>query len=736
VADLLPREPDSASSPRTLAVAGKGTERLWPVRREILLDRVSERSSSRTDPSSRSGRSAVHAVLLVGLLVGLLVAALLAQRACSHLEHGTAEPDSRGRAASAVQVPTIADDHVLLDSAERITARQLEETSVAPVEALDPTPRELVDVLVVDGATGAPVAGALVRWANMSEIGPRTDPTRPRWQAETFALPDSARQTTSGERGLAHVDARLFPGTIVATHGDLSGRADADHLSERPIRVALTRVLGLAIQVVDTDGQPVAGVPVCLRDEPNLDTLGELWRGTTEGADGIAHVRRLTVPRKDRYAERPAHACIEIPSRIAICSPVDLANPPADPVRLVLPPWGSVVVTVIDSSSKPADVLDVSLALAGRLDARGGIGWGMRTFAPESLRDGVAVFPFVELALELHAEAMGFGPSATARGPGPRIQWERVDFTIGLGPALPVLTGRIVTESGEPIRRRFLQVSVVSRNPHAMSGSSSRPHTTDGDGGFRVAIPGVVGQSMTLTFRAEPIGIGVGESGIATVERALTEASSVIDLGDVVCRVPRIIGSGVVVDDLDRPVKGAQFAMHVSRRDLEDGAWREDPLVRWETRRDGSFDITTTVDVTRLRVRALRAGHADSATVEFEPGARGLRLVVPRACELSGRALLDDDPIVRRIRVRLIVPGAQLPTGPLATDREVFIAADGSFRIAPIGPGRYDLDFRIGETAEPFHRIEGIEVAPAGRAVDARLDAIDLRGRVPGNAPR
>ena len=275
--------------------------RLCSVRRELLLACVSERSSSRTDPPPRLRRTVLHSVLLVGLLV----AALFVRRACSPLDLDTAAPASSGLADSTVRVSTNAEEHVLADSGERIPARQLEATSVAPLEALDTTPREPVDVLVIDKTTGAPIAGALVRWANMSEIGPRNDLTRPRWLADPFVLPDVARRTTSDEHGLARVDARLFPGTIVATFGELIGRADASETSERPIRVELARDLGLAIQVVDATGTPVAGVPVCLRDEPNLDTLGELWRGTTEGPDGIARVSWIAVQRKDRLTSSP-----------------------------------------------------------------------------------------------------------------------------------------------------------------------------------------------------------------------------------------------------------------------------------------------------------------------------------------------------------------------------------------------------------------------------------------------
>lgn len=140
------------------------------------------------------------------------------------------------------------------------------------------------------------------------------------------------------------------------------------------------------------------------------------------------------------------------------------------------------------------------------------------------------------------------------------------------------------------------------------------------------------------------------------------------------------------------------------------------------------------MEVARLRVAAMRQGHAEPQRVEFEPGRRDLRLVAPRACELTGRALLDDGVDGQRIRVRVLVPGAPIPTERLGTDREVRIGADGSFRIAPLPPGRYDLDFRFLANGEPFHRIEGIEVAPAGKSVDARLDAVDLRGKVPAGA--
>jgi hypothetical protein len=51
---------------------------------------------------------------------------------------------------------------------------------------------------------------------------------------------------------------------------------------------------------------------------------------------------------------------------------------------------------------------------------------------------------------------------------------------------------------------------------------------------------------------------------------------------------------------------------------------------------------------------------------------------------------------------------------------------------AILAAGRDDLDFRILANGVPIRRIDGLDVERGAGSVDARLDAIELRGRAPG----
>ena len=64
--------------------------------------------------------------------------------------------------------------------------------------------------------------------------------------------------------------------------------------------------------VTDEAGQPVSGVPVCLRAVPHLESMGEMWLGTTEGPDGTVRVRELAPLARGAARPTTAYACLDV----------------------------------------------------------------------------------------------------------------------------------------------------------------------------------------------------------------------------------------------------------------------------------------------------------------------------------------------------------------------------------------------------------------------------------------
>jgi hypothetical protein len=291
-----------------------------------------------------------------------------------------------------------------------------------------------------------------------------------------------------------------------------------------------------------------------------------------------------------------------------------------------------------------------------------------------------------------------------------------------------ILTGRLVDERSQPIRDRLVQIGFEARD----RGSSSSPERTDAQGRFRIPLLAAQGERLDATFQAQPLGIGPGEGGRVHVPLQIPSVPAVTDLGDVVVRPAQVFVTGRTVDERGAPLPRAMFHVQASYKDVDGGAWRQDPALNTNSGSDGAFRIVGVTRPQRLRLRAQLGGRAPSDVVEVVPGARDVELVLPHACGISGRALLDVTVQPQRVRVVALRPGeAALAPEQVLLEREVRLAEDGTFGFTALPPGSYDLQFRIGNAGEPFFTLSGVEVRDGGKAVDARLDAIDLRGKVP-----
>lgn len=592
-------------------------------------------------------------------------------------------------------------------------AAHTDEPAASPIE----TP---IEVLVVDARSQSPVAGAEVRWGSLNETGLGVDRTRPRHVIEAETLLANAHRTTSDAEGRAVIDASVFPGRVLARKGTSSGTVWADANTARPIVIELRADLGLVLRVVDGEGKPVAGVPVGLRDSPLAKMRGCFWRGTTD-EDGLARVTRIKQIGKDT---QQSYACIDtlVPSAQAVA--VDLAAPPADPVDLVLPPCGSLSVRIHDARGTPVMPQSTQLALASDIDRNlKSIAWGAPVFDPETLIDGVAAYPFVEIGLEVVFEAMVSGRSPEVITNGPQRAGERVELDLDIGDPLIVLAGRLVDERGEAIEDRTLQASFAGASDSG-SGSSTEPLRTDGGGRFEyvLSLGGAVNLRGTLALT--PIGAGEAEGTSAnlTLDAALLPGRN--ELGDVVARAPNVLASGRVVDD--RGAKVGKAAMQVQSG--SGSVWASAVGLRATCDESGSFEVRGATSAPELRITAVREGHAPAPPIDVPVGSSGIEVVLERGASLVGRCLVDDPSLLQRLRVRLrrpeddpkwrTVPGVVTPR------------PDGTFEFTQQRGGIVHLEVRDRETKEILATIENVSLVAGERAIDGRLDAIDLRGKV------
>lgn len=671
----------------------------------------------------RARRGASRHVVAALVAAGALVVGL-----AWWLERGAGGPAVPPAAVARTQTPareTPAASADLVDATPEPRAPAAAEAepqvpSPANAARADAAPRDPVEVLVVEHGTGTPVAGAEVRWASWSEFGLATDPLRPRWSPDTEQLLSSARRTTTDEHGRATIDASVFPGRIAARRGDSFGWMHAHEVLPRPLRLEIAPERPISFLVVDADGRPVADAPVGLRKTPDRRLQGGFWSGTTD-ASGRATLRTLEVSQDSGTM----YAALEILARDAPSVAIDLADPPREPIRLVMPDCGSLTVELRDAQGTLvlADSVGIGIDNSDPADkAR----WGQVQFDPEEIAVGSAHFPFVGVGLALEVYARRETKFVSTKARGPVAVGDEVLVELSTGPALVTIAGRIVDESGAPLVSRWMHFG-VQYSGTSSSGESSHPFQTDAEGRFRLATPAEAGQPLRGTTTWLALGAGASGDARADLELDVPEAPVLLELGDVVVRLPAAIAGGLVVDDLGRPV--AEAMLSVEAWSGAAGTWRQDSRYASRVAKDGRFTIRAVDRPERLRVRAARQNLVPGAFVEVAVGEQDARVVLPRASELAGTVLLGAGVAASSVEVRATPAGGGASTGPELDRMRTKVNDDGSFVLRGLQPGRVDVSFRSKGRKADLHTIEGVELPPGGRATDGRLDAIDLRGK-------
>ncbi|MEO6711618.1 MAG: hypothetical protein ABI054_05100 [Planctomycetota bacterium] len=480
----------------------------------------------------------------------------------------------------------------------------------------------------------------------------------------------------------------------------------------------------VTIQVVDGAGNPLTGVPVAIRerdaavDEPDLD------RSVTQGSEGCARFEDLPEDPRHRgvFAHLEVLGCQEIGAMIVR---TDL---PAEPVRLTLPPCGSVAVWVHDTQGRFLEKSRVQLAERDR-----GSG-SAHAFIPGSRKNDRMIVDFVALGLDLRVTAQNHWQSGEASGSGPRAANERVEFEIDFGPVDLRVVGRFVDEEGRGIADCAYDCDERVKYPIGVVGgggaSAGGTRTTDADGRFRLTMPRFSG-SLALRPRCaeyrESLGVLVQVDG--------RNPSEEIDLGDLVVRARSELASGHVVDDLGAPVS---FAAIVGR--TGEGAALDPNLsesaVHGDCLADGTFTVSGPRPAGQLRLRASRRGYVDAESALIVPGATDVCITMTRMGRIEGSLLLDDIGSSARLWVHA-TPRRQ-SQDPSAIPLELaqgLVDHDGTFVIPNVTPGACDLAIYIegGQTA--LLTLEGLALLPGDVATDERLTAIDLRGKIPAPVP-
>lgn len=615
-------------------------------------------------------------------------------------------------------------------------------------EASDATQRSAltpasVMLITVEQATGQPVPGADVWFAPQSmldEHGMREAGMSNGDREEQ--LRRYGEHTQSDEQAEAQLSGFGKMGVAVARKGELFGLAWMTSEANEPVRLEMDLQRSVTIQVVDEQGSPVAGVPVALgwRQDPGSNvSVSMIWQGETRGDDGMVVMRQFEELVHRRYStgevDESEGKWLVVTFPFPLAEPVEVGfDPrqlPAEPVQLVLPETGSLRVDLQDSAGNGHSRAWIYLwQRTGGSSLRDSTdGWGRRISQYVQEGETSLLYPHVGLGLDLKLSAdPPFGyRKIELEGLGPLVPGEEVSYVLRFAEKVGMLVGRALGPDGEPLRERTLNAAVWVDEPQRERWELSHSCRTDAEGGFRMPLrfeQDVELREMHLETDDHEDSLML--AGDVTLEGS-TSSGGEFDLGDVVLVPPPVVVSGTVQDAAGEPIYWAM--VDVAWKDIygenpDQFVWRNDFDLRAMTHKDGSFTCYGEVTDREYALRVMRQEYVPVELLPFEPGDRGLEIVLRTEGRLEGSVIVPEGISPERIGIEVRTTGDSKPFNWRAAERP---HPDGRFNLPRLTPGTFDVFFHLDQESGPVHSVQGVVVEGGGTTDDSRLQNVDLR---------
>lgn len=623
----------------------------------------------------------------------------------------------------------VAIDEVLAPAPEVARAPVADDEQAPETEEAAP-----VTLTVVEAATGEPVAGAEVftatfqelEWGKRSRAHGNPDPEP--------LLRELGRSSASDANGDVRLERFDDDTLICARRGELFRFASWYELQNQEGRIPLFRDRDLEIEVVDAAGRPCAGVLVVL-DELRTSRRMRLWSAKTS-ALGIARLRHVLGEvanwRHHGLGEAEVFATFGFPAADAPRVPVDLDDPPTEPIRLVLPPTGEVAAAVEREDGEPLQgELTVRLRRAESETAPSGV-WGSSFLEQEALTEnGVAGFPFVGLGLDLEVES--YGPKdcepAELRAPGPMRPGERVEIVLEHPlRRLATLTGRVLRADGSPVADAELTyvTRAAPRSPRLDQPSEYDYGAleTDAGGRFELVLESIDGEVVTLFVR-EFVEYRFRHEAGATLPSPLRPGLH--DVGDLMLVDAPLVVSGEVVDEQGSPVRASIDLRRKVYEDERGDDWFWDLHIPFSAQVDeeSHFEVRGSLEPGEYDLRVMSDGYHVEVSPPFAPGRTDLRIVLHKLANqyLLGSVRLDEGIPGGILRVEAQTPGEEE-----SRSRELYFSDREHFG-SRVAAGPNEVTVYLHDWI-PLTEPVTVHVEPDTICEPPALQEIDLRGRL------
>ncbi len=412
-------------------------------------------------------------------------------------------------------------------------------------------------------------------------------------------------------------------------------------------RVELEPLIEFQVRVVDSTGQPMLGIELQVElDDPNSDSAQYYYTDNSRGPITIRWPRY----RESDVEIRRLRIVPVILGHASTGVIVDRDDLPSDPVTVVCPPMGRVVIRVKDRVASHRSRWNELYMVTTNDAAEKGVGHSfehgslMRSIA---LPDGRFLLPFVALNRILSPRPIRLSTPGTHSGlafdppagleatefAGPRERDETVHITLRQDPEAPILTGQAVDHRGRPHSAARLSVEVIFvRDGSRRSRYFATP--TDVNGRFRLRLPKYLVGKRPLKVIGGLCGYwGIPLGFFARADCDLLRRGTEVDLGALVMRRAPFLVSLLLRGDSGGVVRGPHWFQVWRDRGEDDGAWETVSAEHYELRADGSIDYFAQPRSGRWRVVFNGPGGPQYAgprsshdPVEFSAGTRRLEI--------------------------------------------------------------------------------------------------------------
>lgn len=583
-----------------------------------------------------------------------------------------------------------------------------------------------IDVLVLDGLTGAPRPGAKVWfWTEAAHQEmwalPEDDPRR-RGHVSTL-LPKFGRSAACDSTGRVRITASMWTQVLAESAGWMGSAHVDEELAARGglLRIALLPERRFDVRVVTRERQPVAGalVEVVRVGADGRPLRSAKLRGSQTARDGIAPFHHLQHPSDEEpplVGDEPIAVVLLWPGCADVVATLLPSRLPNEPIELMLPPCGSIVVGIRDRNATHDGA---TLAEPG--DPNG-------AHCDLRLPSDSGTFAHVPIGHRYELRRWAFPDRLECDGP--RAAGEVVRIELVASPDCVELVGTLGDVEGAALGDRGVTLSMIVERPYGSVDQVAVSLRTQADGSWRARAPALKAGDRLCSGLATIDDSGLGEPAAPLPSMDLVPGRN--DLGRLsLARSVVVVAGRLLMADDD----GTKRVLPVVEQAETNGSgWSKVPgLVA--RRRDNAFEVLGAVDP-RLRLRLHFGGDLLLAAgpAEFAAGATGLELVAVPCVDTLATAQFDaavPPDLVAELTPLDLSPGLVRSMGSTRHDPR-----RGGFEIQgqravfrwSLPAGTYRLSFGVLGFPTPLATVPEVVVA-AGRT-DPRAEDVDLRGKL------